>query len=122
VSVTRHISTGVSVGPTRELTSFAVHILCRPEIPDALVVDGSCFDSDTLTTTVLGEFALTPTTTSMYKFQLTADGETDVTLGGDAYIVPGFGVHFDGDGDRASLDLDDTQYVRNRHTAAGNRG
>jgi hypothetical protein len=105
-----------------EITLFAVHILCRPEIPDALVVDGRCFDSGTLTTTVLDEFTQTSTTTSMYKFQLTAGGETDVTLGGDAYIVPGFGVHFDGNGDRASLDLDDTQYVRNRHTSGANRG
>ena len=51
----------------------------------------------------------------MYKFALTSDGETNVNLGGDSYIVPGFGVHFDGNGDRVSLDLDGTQYVRSRH-------
>ena len=55
----------------------------------------------------------------MYKFQLTSDDETNVNLGGDSYIVPGFGVHFDGNGDRVSLDVDGTQYVRSRHSVVG---
>ena len=71
-------------------------------MPSMLVApSGSCFDTDEVTADAMVSYLPTVYDT----FSLVEENLAGVTLDGDVYVVPGFGAHFDGDGDRVSLDV-----------------
>eukprot|EP01043_Picozoa_sp_COSAG02_P072688 COSAG02_NODE_13807_length_1345_cov_1.040931_1_plen_329_part_10 len=72
-------------------------------MPDQLSDAIGCFSTATPTAAAMTEFFADA---GYDTFSLTTLGPTapsGVVLEGDTYIVPGFGAHFDGDGDRVSL-------------------
>ena len=72
-------------------------------MPDQLSDATGCFGTATPTAAAMNEFSAD---VGFDTFSLTTVGPTappGATLEGDTYVVPGFGAHFDGDGDRVSL-------------------
>ena len=72
-------------------------------MPDQLSDGTGCFGSMTPTAGAMNEFAAGAGYDTFSLTTMDPTATTGATLEGDTYVVPGFGAHFDGDGDRVLL-------------------